>query len=66
MALILSAVPAGTSRTYLQLDTETQLLQATGLVAVDTVFAGSPKPVVQRVEFRSVRTPLLTATSLVV
>ena len=36
---------------YVLLDTETQLLQPTGLVAVDTVLAGSPKPAVQQVEF---------------
>ena len=36
--------------THVLLDTETRLLQATGLVAVDPVLAGSPTPVVQRVE----------------
>ena len=32
--------------THVLLDAETQLLQATGLVAIDAVLAGSPKPVV--------------------
>ena len=58
-----SAVSAGTSRTLL-LDTETQLLQATGLVAIDAVLAGSQKPIIQRVEFRTVRSLLLSPTTL--
>ena len=46
--------------THVLVDTETQLLQTTLLVAIDTVFTGSTKPVVQRVELTS---ELLTATS---
>ena len=51
--------------THVLFDAETQLLQATGRRA----WCGRhcpcslPKPVVQRVEFRTVRSPLLTATS---
>ena len=51
--------------THVLLDTETQLLRATGLVTVDAVLAGPPKPVVQQVESAPMRTPLLTATSSV-
>ena len=57
----------GTSRTYCSTlrRAGSQLLQATGLVAVDDAIEGSPRPVVQRVEIRTVRSPLLTATSAV-
>ena len=47
--------------THVLLDAEKQLLQATGL-AIDAVLAGYPKPVVQRVEVRTVRSPLLFAS----
>ena len=55
MAPTLSARRVCWHFTHVLIDTETQLLQATGHVAVDAVLAGSPKVVAQRVEFRTVK-----------
>ena len=66
VAPTLCAVYAGTSRMYCSmLKRSSSRLLGSGIVAVVVILAASPKPVVQWVEFRTVRTSLLTATSLV-